>query len=274
MDVREEYRKWNESAYYWNLYRSKIEEVYGPITDAILESAQIQESNQVLDIGGGAGEPSLTIKHRTVAKLFFTDPAPEMVNFTRAEAIRRKQSIYFCACSGDHLPFANQTFDRIVSRLSIMFVPDTLNAAREMLRVTKKNAIITMAVWNSQKQNPMHFVPTNALKLFIPADPQDPDAPGAFRFVEPGKLANIFQQAGANQIAESVVDFEITSIESIDEFWKIRSQMSESLRDKIAKLSANKKEEAVAAAKKAVEPYFINGRMRFPASVRVITVRV
>jgi ubiquinone/menaquinone biosynthesis C-methylase UbiE len=226
-----------------------------------------------LDIGGGTGEPSLTIKKRTGAKLVFTDPATEMVNFTRDEAIRRKeQDIHFCACSGDHLPFPNQTFDRIVSRLSIMFVPDVLRAAQEMLRVAKKHSIVTIAVWNETQKNQMHAVPTVALKPYIPADPQLPDAPGAFRFAESGKLTNIFQKAGAKEIQEAVVDFEISSIESVDEFWQIRSQMSESLRDKMSKLSSDKYQEAVAAVKKAIEPYFINGTLRFAASVRVITI--
>jgi ubiquinone/menaquinone biosynthesis C-methylase UbiE len=273
MDVREEYRKWSESAYYWNLHRAKIEQIYAPITEGILKHAQIISAHLVLDVGGGAGEPSLSIQKRTGARIVFTDPTPAMANFTRAEAKQRNLNrITFCSCSGDHLPFFDHTFDRIVSRLSMMFVPDTFKAARELLRITKTNARITMAVWNDTKYNPMHSVPTNALKPYIPSDPQPPDAPGGFRFAEAGKLAGIFQQAGARQIEESVVDFEISAIESIEDFWEIRSQMSESLRDKMAKLPADRREEAIAAVKVAVQPYFVNGRMRFPASVRVITV--
>jgi ubiquinone/menaquinone biosynthesis C-methylase UbiE len=275
MDVKEEYKKWSESAYYWNFYRTKIERIYGPITQAILTSAGIKQNDVVLDIGGGAGEPSLTIQQTTDATLVFTDPTSAMTFFTRAEANKRNlRKMAFCCCSGDHLPFFEHTFDRIVSRLSMMFIPDTSQAAREMLRVSKENARITMAVWNNAESNPMHCVPMDALKPYITIQPDPPDAPGAFRFAEPGKLANVFKRAGARQVEERVIDFEISAIESIDEFWTIRSEMSESLRDKMSRLQDSRREEAIAAVKSAVQPYYINGRMRFPSSVRLVTVTV
>jgi len=273
MDPKEEYRKWGDSAYYWDLYRKKIEQIYAPITKAILDRAQIESHHKVLDVGGGAGEPSLTLKARTGAQLVFTDPTLEMTSFTRSEAKNRKlQGMQFCACSGDHLPFLSSLFDRIVARLSIMFVPDVHRAAQEMLRVTRTPARVTMAVWDDQQLNPMHFVPASALKPFVPPDPPLPeDAPGAFRFSEPGKLATVFRTAGFSTVEEEIVPFEISQLGSIEEFWKIRSQMSESLRDKLAKLPEEQRVQAVEAAKAAVQPYCKQGTMSFPASVRVIT---
>jgi len=275
MDTKEEYRKWEESAYYWDLYRSKVEQIYAPITQAILEQAQISANHRILDIGGGSGEPTLTIKAKTGAEIFFTDPAFRMAAFARAEALKRNlQNVYFCACSGDGLPFPDQTFDRIVSRISIMFIPDATKAITEMLRVTRNSGRITIAVWNDLKKNLMHSVPTDALRPFIPPEPTPPDALGAFRFSEPGKLTALFRGAGAKAIEESTVDFEITAIASIDEFWDIRSQMSESMRNKLAQLSPDQRGNAATAVKQAVQNYYANGAMRFPASIRVITVRV
>ena len=272
MDTKEEYRKWGESAYYWDAYRKAIEQIYGPITEAILQRSSIAKHHRVLDIGGGAGEPSLTIKARTGAEIFFTDPATTMAVFARQEAnLRNLPGIHFCTCSGDRLPFPDKTFDRIVSRLSTMFIPDTAQAIREMMRVTRNGGRITIAVWNDSKKNPMHSVPTAALSPFFPAAPTPPDALGPFRFAEPGELAEFFSQAGAKSIEETPVDFEISAIRSVDEFWNIRSQMSESLRDKLAQLSHDQREQAATAVKEAVKNYFVEGSMRFPASIRVIT---
>jgi SAM-dependent methyltransferase len=275
MPINEEYRKWGESAYYWDLYRKTIEQIYAPITEAILSRADIHGVHRLLDVGGGAGEPSLTIKKKTGAVIYYTDPAKQMAAFARAEANSRKlKKIYFCACSGDQLPFPNKTFDRIVARLSIMFIPNTTQGIREIMRVTRSGGRITFAVWNDTKKNPMHSVPVDALKSLLPADPQPADAPGPFRFAEPGKLARHLQEASAISIEETPIEFEISAIRNIDEFWDIRSQMSESLRDKLAKLSSRERDLAANTVKEAVQKYYLDGAIRFPASIRIISALV
>ena len=275
MKPKDEVQKWEESAYYWNFFRKKIEQIYAPITQAILSWADVHRNHRVLDVGGGAGEPSLTIKEKTGAQIFYTDPAKQMAIAAHSEAETRKlKNFYFCISSGDHIPFPDKSFDRVVARLSMMFIPDTTQAVREILRVTTSGGKVTFAVWNHAQKNPMHSVAVAALKSYIPEDPQPPDAPGGFRFAEPGKLGSFLEKAGAVSVEDTPVDFEISAITSIDEFWEIRSQMSESLRDKLAKLSADQRELAANAVKKAVQNYFVDGSMRFPASIRVISATV
>ena len=52
---------WQTSARYWDKYRAVITEMFAPLTSALVEEAQIGIGQKVLDIGGGSGEPSLTI---------------------------------------------------------------------------------------------------------------------------------------------------------------------------------------------------------------------
>jgi protein-L-isoaspartate O-methyltransferase len=52
---------WQTSARYWDKYRALITKMFAPLTLGLVEEAQIGIGKAVLDIGGGSGEPSLTI---------------------------------------------------------------------------------------------------------------------------------------------------------------------------------------------------------------------
>jgi protein-S-isoprenylcysteine O-methyltransferase Ste14 len=67
--------------------------------------------------------------------------------------------------------------------------------------------------------------------------PADPDVPGAFRFAEPGKLADILTAAGAIDVRERIFKFDIAAPISPEEFWEMRSGTSETLRAKLATMS-------------------------------------
>src|ERR671918_107256 len=100
-------QKWGETARYWTKHSDIITEMFAPVTDALIRDTGIKEGHSVLDVAGGAGEPSL--------------------------------------------PFADESFDVVVSRLGVMFFPDPLAACTEMLRVTKPGGTIGFVVWHKSE---------------------------------------------------------------------------------------------------------------------------
>src|SRR5713101_10161241 len=131
-----------------------------------------------------------------------------MVEAARREAHRRGiKNVSFYKCAADVLPFRNDFFDVVVSRLGAMFFPDPLSALREMLRVTKPDGALTLVVWHKSELNPFSYLVTDAVSRYFDAPPADPDAPGAFRFAEPGALAHILKEAGASDVRERLFRF-------------------------------------------------------------------
>src|ERR1700759_2299431 len=84
-------RAWQSSSHYWDKYRDVIARIFAPLTAALIKEAKIGAGQKVLDIGGGSGEPSLTISEVVgpAGSIMFTDPVIGMVETTRAEAGRR-----------------------------------------------------------------------------------------------------------------------------------------------------------------------------------------
>jgi len=269
-------REWRESAFYWRKHAGTIRIMFGPVTQALIEDAELIDGNTVLDVACGAGEPSLTIAEIVgpTGSVTCTDVAPEMVAAAESEAQRRGlKNVAFRQCAGDALPFGNNSFDVVVYRLGIMFFPDPLAGLREMLRVAKSKGALALAVWGKSELNPFSYVITNVVARYCEAQRADPGSPGAFRFEEPGSLARILGQAGAVDVKERVLKFNIAAPISPAEFWEMRSKTSGTLREKLAMLSPAQANSLAQEAQEAVREYFPNNQMSIPAQMIIVTAR-
>src|SRR5215213_1329420 len=203
---------WRESARHWTQHSDTIHRMFAPLTRALIERAGIGKGQTVLDVAGGAGEPSLTIAEIVgpEGSVTCTDGVAEMVQAAGAEAQRRGlTNMQFRQCAADSLPFPDNSFDVVVSRLGVMFFPDPVAAMREMLRVLKPNGKLAFAVWGKSDLNPFCYVVTLVMDQHVKSPVADPDAPNAFRFAEPGTLSSAMRQGGAIDVEEAIVTFDI-----------------------------------------------------------------
>jgi SAM-dependent methyltransferase len=267
-------REWTESASYWAEHSPTIRQMFAPLTLALIEESAIAEGQSVLDVAGGPGEPSLTIAQVVgpTGSVTCTDAVAEMVAAAEAEARKRRlKNIRFRQCKASALPFPDSTFDATVSRLGAMFFPE--EAFREILRVTKPGGVIAFAVWHKAELNPFSYIVTNVVSRHVDAPPADPDAPGAFRFAESGKLAGMLKNVGASDVRERIFKFDIAAPISPGEFWAMRSAISESLRTKLKSLSEAEKSQVAKEVFEAVRDFFPDNQMKFPAQMLLVSGR-
>lgn len=269
-------REWRESAFYWQKHARTIRTMFDPITQALIEDVDLSEGDAVLDVACGAGEPSLTIAERVgpTGSVTSTDAVAEMVAAAQREAQRRGlTNVAFRQCAADALPFESKSFDAVVSRLGAMFFPDPVAALREMLRVTKHEGVVSLAVWAESELNPFFYVITSLVARYFEVQPADPNAPGAFRFAEPGALVEILKEAGATAVKERMLKFHIAAPISVEQFWELRSETSGTLREKLATLSPIQANSLAQEAQEAVRQFFRNNQMSIPAQMIIVTAR-
>jgi ubiquinone/menaquinone biosynthesis C-methylase UbiE len=265
---------WETSSQYWNKHQALIEKMYAPLTRALIEAAQLAPGQSVLDIGGGSGEPSLTIAQVVgpSGRVTFTDPTAGMVKASREEAERRGlTNIEFHQCPAEKLPFPDSSFDAAVGRLSAMFFSDVSAALREILRVVKPGGHVALLVWARRELNPFFSVITEVLDRFVPSEVEDEDAPAAFRFARQGKLVKLLEEAGAREVKEQTVVFDTEASINLDQFWELRTEMSDTFRSKLAKLGADEVAAVRDEVKKHAAPYFTTGRMSFPSQALIVS---
>jgi ubiquinone/menaquinone biosynthesis C-methylase UbiE len=269
-------KAWQTSSSYWEKYHALIARMFAPLTAGLVEETRIRAGQKVLDIGGGSGEPSLTIAGilGPDGLVMYTDPVAGMVEAAQAEAKRRGlTNIQFQQCSADHLPSADDIFDVVVSRLSAMFFPDPAAGVGEALRVVRNDGCVAFVVWSSKEANPFFSVVTDVLDRFGEVPGADPDAPDAFRFGERGKFAAIMENAGAKRVVERRLIFAIEAPLSFEQFWQLRTEMSDSLRERLAGLGPDQLASIKHAVAEAAKEYFSNGFMSFPAEALIVSGR-
>lgn len=265
---------WTETAKYWIQYSDMLREIFAPLTEALIEQANIEVGQSVLDVAGGSGEPGLTIAEKVGpgGSVTCTDAVAEMVEAARYDATRRGlANVQFRQCKADSLLFADNSFDAVVCRLGIMFFPDPVAAVREMLRVTKPGGNVALAVWGKSEVNPFCYVVTNVLAQHVSSPPADPDAPNAFRFAEPGKLARVMTDAGASEVNEHVLTLNLESPITAHQFWTMRSLVSDTLREKLAKLPSDEQAQIGREVEQESADFFPQNQMNFPAQMVLVS---
>ena len=250
--------------------------MFGPVTQALIEDADLIRGDRVLDVACGAGEPALTIAEIVgpTGSVTCTDVAPEMVAAAESAAQRLElTNVLFRQCAADALPFEDDAFDAVICRLGIMFFPDPLAGLREMLRVAKSKGALALAVWGKSELNPFSYVITNVVARYCETQRADPGSPGAFRFAEPGSLARILSDAGAVEVKERLLKFHIAAPISAKGFWELRSETSGTLREKLATLEPPQANLIAEETQQAVREFFPNDQMSFPAQMIIVSGR-
>jgi SAM-dependent methyltransferase len=266
--------RWSGSAPFWEKHRETIRQMFAPVTQALIEDALIAGGHTVLDVATGPGEPALGIAGVVgpEGRIIGIDPVPEMIAAARRWADQGGfRNAQFEVADADDLPFPADRFDAVVSRFGVMFVPSPVDAVREMLRVLKPGRKLALAVWHLAESNPFFYTLSQVLERYVSLPPLAPDAPDAFRFAASGRLRGVLDEAGAIASAERLLPFTIEAPISAEDFWTLRIEMSEKLREKVTVLSPELLNEARCEALEALSEYSTTGGISLPAQVLVVS---
>ena len=267
--------RWTGSAPYWEKHREIIRKMFAPVTQALVEEGQIGTGQVVLDIATGPGEPALSVAGLVgpKGKVFGIDPIPEMVAAARRAADRLGvRNVQFDVAFADKMPFPADTFDAVISRFGVMFFPVPVEGVREMLRVLKPGRKLALAVWHFAENNPFHYSLSRVIDRYVESPALAPDALDAFRFATPGKLRPILMESGVVSVSERLLKFTILAAISLEDFWTLRIEMSEKLREKMARLSNDQMKEVKREGLESLGEYCAGGGgVSFAAEVLIVS---
>lgn len=119
-------------------------------TDQTLRVARIRPGERVLDLATGTGITALAARERG-AKVTGVDLTPELLDVARRKAEEEGfTDIDFREGDAEALPFADASFDVVVSTCGHMFAPDQPKVAAELARVTRPAGRVVFLAWTPE----------------------------------------------------------------------------------------------------------------------------
>lgn len=180
------------------------------VTMAIVEAADVafqsRPGMRVLDVACGSGEPSISIAAllKGTGRVTGMDMAAAPLEVARERARKRGlDNAEFLQGDVHALPFADESFDRVTSRLGVMFFGDLTKALGELHRVLKPGGRIALLAWGAMEQP--YFESTIGVVRRVRPELEIPEGARAmFKFGAPGKLGGQLREVGFVDIEEKV----------------------------------------------------------------------
>ena len=119
------------------------------VGETLAEAADVRAGERVLDVAAGNGNATLAAARR-FAKVTSTDYVPALLEKGKARAIAEGLDVKFEVADAENLPYANGSFDVVLSTFGAMFTPEHTRPAREMLRVVRDGGRIGLANWTPE----------------------------------------------------------------------------------------------------------------------------
>jgi len=119
------------------------------VGEELCEALDLHGGQTVLDVAAGNGNATLAAARRWCA-VTSTDYVPALLDRGRARAAADGLQVTFQEADAEALPFADKSFDAVMSTFGVMFTPNQDKAATEMLRVCKSGGKIGLANWTPE----------------------------------------------------------------------------------------------------------------------------
>ena len=222
--------QWDQSAQGWNDHAAQIGAWLACGTEAMLEMAGVEPGARVLDVAAGAGEQTLRVAERVGRTGFVlaTDLSPAIVALAQANAVHAgHHNVRTQVADGESLGLAPASFDAAVCRLGLMFFPNPLLGLLEMHSALRPGGGVCTMMFSRLERNPCITILMSTALKHAGLAPRDPyQAGGLLSLGRPGLADALFQQAGFNEVATTVIDapFTLPSVHHYVEF--IRSSAS------------------------------------------------
>jgi ubiquinone/menaquinone biosynthesis C-methylase UbiE len=119
------------------------------VGEQLCEAVDLRAGSKVLDVAAGNGNATLAAARRW-CDVTSTDYVPALLKRGQERAAADHLAVEFREADAEALPFADASYDVVLSTFGVMFTPDQEKAASELARVCKSGGKIGLANWTPQ----------------------------------------------------------------------------------------------------------------------------
>lgn len=146
--------------------------LFAQYASALVAIAELQSGEFVLDVACGTGALAREAQARVApeGRASGLDLNPGML----AVAAEKNPQVSWHEGTAEALPFADGSFDAVVSQFGLMFFPDRSRAIGEMLRVLRPGGRLVIAVWDAIEKQPGYAAELALIERLAGTEAADP----------------------------------------------------------------------------------------------------
>jgi ubiquinone/menaquinone biosynthesis C-methylase UbiE len=201
--------EWSDAADGWRKWCHVVEGKDGGQRHSakLVELARVRPGASVLDVGGGYGEPSLTAARVVGPKgcVVCTDISPGLLAFARERArAAGVDNVEFVESDAEQLDFGKESFDAIVSRAALMFLPDVPGTLKRLRSFLKPGGHFAASVWG-EKSKVQFATAGSVIADALALAPPPPGQPGVFALADERRVGALVREAGVVDVETGTV---------------------------------------------------------------------
>jgi ubiquinone/menaquinone biosynthesis C-methylase UbiE len=267
---------WGEMAPGWEDRREWLMEITGRVNAWLVEKADPQPGQTVLDIAAGTGDLGFAVAERVGdgGHVISSDFSPDMIGVARRNGeARGLTNVEYRVLDAEQMDLDDDSVDGVVCRWGYMLMADPAAALRETRRVLRDGGPLAFAVWRTPDHNPWAAIPGMTLVQRGHMPPPEPGAPGMFALGDPARIRELVTQAGFAEPEPEEIAIEFRYAD-FDDLWDTLVRITGPLARAINALPDDERQATRAAIEQNLEPYRNeNGSYAFPASTWGVLVR-
>jgi SAM-dependent methyltransferase len=239
-------QQWQNAAAAWHRWTPTLQAWLGPVTEVMLDMANLRPGDRVLDLAAGAGEPSLSAAERVGESgyVLATDISSNILEFA-AQTARERGLTNFEArvMDGEKPDLEDASFEAVLSRLGLIYFPDRKGALRAVHRMLKRGGRVVLASFSTPDRNRFFSIPIAIIRRRAQLAPPAPGLPGPFSLGAPGVMEDMLRDAGFIEVTAQAVQTPLR-LASATECVRFERESFGALQQMLATLPAAEQEAA------------------------------
>ncbi len=182
----------------WRRQIGGLETMLAPIDAPLIEALSLDAPARIADVGCGGGATSIAALRLAPAGSIVHgfDLSPALIEIARRRAGAHQVSLAFEVADMGTTPPPERPYDRLISRMGVMFFADPFSAFVNLRRWLTPGGRFAFAVWGPLDDNLWMTATRAAVAEATALAPVDPAAPGPFRYADVTALPALLEQAG------------------------------------------------------------------------------
>jgi SAM-dependent methyltransferase len=187
----------------WRRQLTGLEATLSPVDEPLITALALTAPVRIADVGCGGGATTVAVWRQaptgSVAHGF--DLSPALIEVARQRHGAHGPSVAFEVANMEMMTPPEPPYDRLVSRLGVMFFNDPPAAFANLRRWLVPGGRFAFAVWGPIVDNVWMAHTRAAVAEAIELAPVEPSAPGPFRYGDVAPLVSLLERAGFVDVA-------------------------------------------------------------------------